>query len=267
MDRSLRIARALQYAAALLLLALATARLLWPEATAAMDGMFGALIAGAIVLALAPLDRLRTIKAGGLEVILDSPQVRGAIDGLDLQYAGSAIRDHLLSLGGLVHLVRDARILWIDDRPESVTGERRLLRSLGAAIVPATSSEDAYKLLRSDGDFDLIVSDVQRSGDYYKAYGGVDIHDGVNFVRWLRDQPETVDGKRSLAPGRETPVVFYAAYDWPRLVRFTAPVAETEPPVALANSVRDLISKVVLQLKSARDSAPPVHGAKTPTRI
>jgi CheY-like chemotaxis protein len=163
----------------------------------------------------------------------------------------------------LEHLLpeaKDARILWIDDRPEKVIGERRLLRALGVNVVPAVSSERAKQVLHEDGDFDLIISDVQRAGDTYKLTGGVEIHEGVNFVCWLRhEHPDKT--------ARALPVIFYAAYDWDRLLKFTRAARECHPEPGISNSVLDLVPKILVSLAESRAMPIKAPEVKAPTRL
>lgn len=160
----------------------------------------------------------------------------------------------------LLPVVAGAKVLWIDDRPEKIIGERRLLRALGVTVVPVISSIHAREILSADNDFDLIISDVQREGETYKITGGVDIHEGVNFVVWLR----TLFSDPCV---KEIPVLFYAAYDWPRLVEFTRPARETTPEPGISNSVADFVPKVLLALAESRESTISLPSEKTPTEI
>jgi len=206
-----------QIAAAVMLLGLAAARVLWPEFALKADAIFLTLVAVGLALLVIPLKTIKSLKAAGVELSLDAPHVQGAVASLNLNRIEDAkLRGRLQVLSHLLPVVAGSRLLWIDDRPEKIIGERRLLRALGVTVVPATSSNEARELLRADKDFDLIVSDVQRSGDTHQVTGGVDIHEGVNFIVWLRTKFNDPFVK-------EIPVLFYAAYDWPRLIEFTRP--------------------------------------------
>jgi CheY-like chemotaxis protein len=59
-----------------------------------------------------------------------------------------------------------AEILWVDDRPSNNRNEARMLRSFGALITFAATTEEALRALRTSTDqhqpFDLIVSDIGR---------------------------------------------------------------------------------------------------------
>jgi CheY-like chemotaxis protein len=59
-----------------------------------------------------------------------------------------------------------AEILWVDDRPSNNRNEARMLRSFGALITFAATTEEALHALRTGAEqhhpFDLILSDISR---------------------------------------------------------------------------------------------------------
>jgi CheY-like chemotaxis protein len=234
-----------QYAAAGLLLLLALVRAIYPDLLN-IDAISLGLIAAALLLILVPLRNVRSLKAAGIELTIESPQVKGAVASLRLdRVENQKLRRKLETLSPMLRVVSGARVMWIDDCPEKVTGERRLLRALGIVVVNASSSDRALEILKTDNDFDLIVSDVQRSGDYYTKTEGCKIHDGVNFVKWFRTEYADPVVKA-------LPVIFYAAYDWQRLAKFTQPARDLAPGADMSNSVSGLVPKVVAQLVEAR---------------
>jgi CheY-like chemotaxis protein len=125
-------------------------------------------------------------------------------------------------------------------------------------VVSAISSDAALAVLESDNDFDLILSDVQRDDETYKATGGVRIHGGVNFVVVLRRHQDPVI--------RSLPVIFYAAYEWERLVTFTRPARELQPEAEMANGVSDLLPKTVRRLVEMRSRPILAKAKKEATR-
>jgi CheY-like chemotaxis protein len=243
------------------LLALAVVRFLFYYAIGErMDSVFFALVGAAVVLLLIPLDRLKSLKAGGIEVSLDQPQVQGAIAGLGLdRIQNDEMRARLARLEHELGVIHGSRVLWIDDWPHKILGERRLLRALGVEVVQATSSKMAERILEADNDFDLLITDVQRAGRSYEVTGGRRIHEGVNFVVKLRRQ-------HADPVVRALRVIFYAAYPWEELKEWTRPAwsqspAPETPKPELANSVLDLVPKAVKLLAEAR-SAPLVASGK-----
>ena len=109
---------------------------------------------------------ITTFKAAGIELTLNKPIVAGALHGLKIIEGKDRIklRKKLLSLEPKIKKAKGSRILWIDEQPKVIIGERRLMRALGIEIVTAKDSESAQHKIEEDGDFDLIISDVQRIG-------------------------------------------------------------------------------------------------------
>lgn len=259
----MRTTSGLKAALAVAALGLAVARLVFEDAGGRMDETFFALLAAAALILLVPWERLTTLKAAGVELALE-PQVRGAVETLSLANPEAVDDERLLAelrrLAPEIDKARGSRVLWIDDRPHEIVAERRLLRALGIEVVPASSSSEALRLLERDNDFDLVVSDVQRAGESYKQTGGIPIHEGVNFVvaSLRRDANELI---------RSLPVLFYAAYPWPRLVEFTRPARELSPDPELANAPDALVTKTVRLLAEARSRPITVGRAKAPTSV
>src|SRR2546421_459886 len=105
-----------------------------------------------------------------------------------------------------------------------------------------------------------MISDIQREGDTYEITGGEPIHEGVNLVVKFRTQRKDRD------PIKSIPVIFYAAYDRKQLVDFTRRVCELTPKADIANSIFELLPKVVWILVESR-SEPIVAGVKKPTTL
>jgi len=227
-----------------------------------MDVVFFVLVLSTFLIWLIPWENLRSLTVAGVGISLEPPQVQGAISGLGLdQIKDTKLRQRLLRLKEELHSVRGSRVLWIDDHPYTILGERRLLRALGIDVTPATSSERAKNILEEDNDFDLIITDVQRRGTSYELVdSGVDIHEGVNFVVKLRKE-EKDERIRSL------PVIFYGAYPWESLVKFTRPARELEPEPEISNSVDDLIPKIIRRLSEERTSPITYSSKKQPTGV
>ena len=226
-----------------------------------MDAVFFIVIGVGVLLLLVPVRYLRSFKAGGFEFSLEQPHVQSAISGLDLnRLQNDRMVADLTRLKDELIAVRGSRVLWIDDHPHKVVAERRLLRALGVDVVTASSSNEAEQTLEGDNDFDLIITDVQRAGDNYRTTGGIDIHDGVNFiVRLRKDHKDPVITK--------LPVIFYAAYDPDRLREFTAPARAQYWNTETANSEQELIPQAVKLLAHSRST--PIGGRekKIPTAI
>lgn len=249
------------FAAAAVLIAAVTRVVTQDKIADAIDATFLQFIVVALLIIVIPWERLKSFKAGGVEVTLERENIKAAIEGLRLdRIEDEELRKKLSDLDDKLSLVQGARVLWIDDKPHNILGIRRLLRSLGIEITSAISSEAALEILNADNDFDLIVTDVQRRGDSYKEVeGGVEIHEGVNFVVILR--------KHKDLNIKELPVIFYAAYDWERLVKFTRPARELLPEPEISNSVGGFVPKLINCLVEERRQPIKYSAIKKPTSV
>jgi CheY-like chemotaxis protein len=63
-------------------------------------------------------------------------------------------------------ILEGAEILWVDDRPSNNRNEARMLRSFGALITFAATTDEASRALQTAAEqhqpFDLILSDIRR---------------------------------------------------------------------------------------------------------
>ncbi len=83
-------------------------------------------------------------------------------------------------------LLKDTRILWADDDPGSNIDERKLLRSFGATVDLARSTEEGLRMAEEEY-YDIIISDISRRVG----------EDGLVFLQKLR------------AKGNTTCLIFY----------------------------------------------------------
>jgi CheY-like chemotaxis protein len=282
----------------LVLVALATTRLLFHDMLSTrMDLVFLSLVLAVFLLWMIPWEelweRLSGFSVGGLGISLQQPDVKAAIVGIDfdekhLKIMGAAsekeVRDRLQQrlerLEGELQTVRGSRVLWIDDEPHSILGERRLLRALGIDITPATSSKRAKEILEEDHDFDLIITDTLRGSRRRGPREGVDsdsvdsdsvdsdsvdslqrgTREGVDFIVKLRK------GEVTDAPIKDLPVIFYAADAWQTVKNVTSRARNLEPGAEISNRVDDLIPKVIRMLSERRRHPIPVSAKKNHLR-
>ena len=225
-----------------------------------IDPIFLFLLASAVAILILPWERLESIKAGGIELSLNKKQAERALKGLDLdRMENKQLKEMLLSKASEIELIKGSRILWIDDNPHNLIGERRLLRELGLEVVMVISSEMAEEILNIDNDFDMIISDVQRKGTSYKLNNGIQIHEGVNFIVKLRNHKDLII--------KTLPVAFYAAYSWDRLKKFTKPAREIRPKAEISNTIEGLLNNIIMILSEVRSNPIKVRSEKEPTRI
>ncbi|MFJ4846545.1 response regulator [Streptomyces sp. NPDC088733] len=72
-----------------------------------------------------------------------------------------------MALGRLEHaadLLRDGKVLWVDDRPEGNAPLVELFRSIGMQVDLALSTDEAVPLFRRKS-YDVIISNFNRGGD------------------------------------------------------------------------------------------------------
>lgn len=255
----MKINKSTKIALSLVLVMLVVLRWIFYEiASTRLDTISLALIISAILLYVIPWENIKTFKAAGFELTLEQSQVKSAIDALGLdRVKNKQLLEKLSHLDTELQSIRGGKILWIDDKPHKIIGVRRLLRALGIQIVSAISSKMASVILESDNDFDLIITDVQRKGEKSSKNDDYNILDGVDFILKLREHRDPTI--------RSLPVIFYAAYDWERLVLFTRPAREIQPEPEICNSVNDFIPKVVKQLAIARAMPISYSDEKEPT--
>jgi CheY-like chemotaxis protein len=120
-----------------------------------------------------------------------------------------------------------ATILWVDDEPKNNLPFRQVLRTLGAGVEPARSTQEALDLAASN-TFDLVVSDIRRGNE-----------NGVNGIVQLR------------TAGVEAPAIFYVI----ELDR-SRPVPDTA--LGITNRPDELLHLVIDGLERVRWSTPDI---------
>lgn len=223
----------------------------------------------AIVLAF-PWQRLSALRAGPFEFSLQSGQIRGAIDAIDVQGAEKARIDALLArLAADVEHARGSRILWVDDKPRRLVGERRLFRALEIETVAVPTCREAGETLMRDNDFDLVVTSLEKSKEREAMLSRE--NPAVLFGQWLRGDES--EGIRALMGDRvESPIedailnnlaiLFYAAFPLPYIREKMQPLAGYETPVDGTNSLEELLRKSIRLLADLRSNPIEVPASK-----
>jgi CheY-like chemotaxis protein len=222
-----------------------------------MDNIFLLLLISAVLIYIVPWERLTAFKAGGVEFTLDKPQVKGAIEGLGLRkIENSRLRESLSALQQEIEQTKESRVLWIDDKPHEILGERRLLRALGIEITTAKTSARAEIILAEDNDFDLIISDIQRKGELGERET---IYDGIYFIKNLREKSDDQIIK-------SLPVIFYSAYKPEQIERIKKQVgAESLQEIEFCGTIESLVSQAIKILAEVRLYPIKVRSTKKPT--
>jgi CheY-like chemotaxis protein len=211
-----------------------------PGARGRFDATFIFLFSFALLFPFIPFDRVKSLTAGGVAISLNEPSVQGAVFSIsqDTRIADD-LRHRLEANQGDVALMPGARILWIDPHPLTTVGAQRLLRALGADIVMRSSSRDALQELQVDLDFDLVISDVGRHGDSWRALSGEatdSAYEGLNFIRLLRQER---------CAASELPVIFFSALPVEKVQSHSVDLLTSDHRPEVTDSVEDLIITVV----------------------
>lgn len=119
-------------------------------------------------------------------------------------------------------LLKDVRLLWADDDPGSNIDERKLLRSFGAIVDLARSTDEGLRMAEEEY-YDIIISDISRKVG----------EDGVMFLNKLRatgNRTPLVYYVRNLEQGRGTPSGAFGITNRPdELLHFVVDVLERKP--------------------------------------
>lgn len=232
----------LRVAIAAVAVLLAGLRLLFLEvAPENLDNTLVLLFVIAVLVLVVPWERLKHFKAGGVEVELEQPPVQGALAGMASANQEELQKD-LLRLAPKIELAKGGRVLWLEDRPYNVVGERRFLRSLGIEIIPATPTNIVEKI-DEDNDFDLIISDIQWRNERGEATYG-----GMEFIKKLRT--EYSDPVIS-----SLPVVFYTAYSPEVVSKIVQQVGIARfPKIEYSHSIRDLVAQAITLIAEYRSN-------------
>lgn len=222
-----------------------------------IDDITLSLIIVAILIILIPFEKISSFKAGNVELMLERKDVQSSISSLSLEEIDQENLKTKLKLSEQnLKYLSNSRVLWIDDYQNKILGEKRLLRTLGANIIPAISSDVAIDLLKDDCDFDLIITDIQRPGEFHKKNDGIDIHDGVNFIEHAI--------KNNLI-SKLTPIIFYAAYDYERLIKFTERTKTLRKKIVSVNNIADLFYESINSIAVLKNEKTHIYEYKIPT--
>ncbi len=203
--------------------------------------------------AIIPIERINYFKFKDLEASFEKEEVKAAITSLALSESeNEKLITWLQENDKQVDILYNARILWIDDNQSKLLLLRRLLRSFGVNVLVASSSSKALEILNEDNDIDLIISDIQRTDFEEREEGAIELHDGVNFIRYLRTNNEK---EQTIVP---IAVLFYAAYDDKRLYEFIKPAEKLGSITEATNDGEpvDFITGIIDLLYRIRKSSP-----------
>ena len=123
-----------------------------------------------------------------------------------------------------------AEILWVDDRPSNNRNEARMLRSFGALVTFAATTEEAVHALQAAAEqhqpFDVILSDISRE------LPAPDLTAGLTMLPCLRNT------------GFQQPVIYYVGRPNPGAGVPAGAFGVTNRPDQLLQLVVDALSRV-----------------------
>jgi len=121
----------------------------------------------------AMLERMTKFKGLGLEAEFATKELDSAIASHQVAVSADDRKGALKRLNVTSPLLRDARVLWVDDEPASTRSERALLEKAGARVTTVKTSADAERELM-EHEYLLVITDLKREGN---------ATEGLDFVR------------------------------------------------------------------------------------
>ncbi len=171
--------------------------------------------------------QVKTFKGFGIEVELAEELLERAARGAETPVRTKASKGVVRRLDHAAEFLVGGRILWVDDQPGLNRPLAELFRAVGMTVDTARSTEEALVLLKQ-GTYDIIISDIERSGDPRAG------------IKMLRD----LERHRIL-----TPVVIYAMRFNPELGVDYRIFAGTNNPNEVVHYVIDLMERARMSLK------------------
>ena len=109
------------------------------------------------------LNRMTKFKALGVEAEFASKELDSAIARQQVPVSADDRNSALKRLDMAAPLLRDARMLWVDDEPVRTKSERALLERVGARITTVKTSAEAEREL-IESEYLLVLTDLKREG-------------------------------------------------------------------------------------------------------
>lgn len=171
--------------------------------------------------------KISGIKAMGIELSFITKSINAALEFAEknpkwkVTIPSSAKENILKRAQNHLEVIKDARILWIDDVPENNINEWKMLLQLNAKIEIAKTTESALDMLKKN-TYDLIISDMARN-DEQDA--------GLKFLDKYRKDEKSV------------PVIFYIGIYDPKLGIPPGAFGITNRPDELLHLVFDALER------------------------
>ena len=170
----------------------------------------------------AMLDRMTKFKALGIEAEFATRELDSAIASQQVTVSADDRKGALKRLALTAPLLRDERILWVDDKPASTRSERALLDKTGARVTTVRTSAEAEREL-ADTEYLLVVTDLKREG---RNTEGLDF---VNRTVANATYRPTIAYVGTDQQGKSRPAHLFGITNRPdRLIQYVCDIAERE---------------------------------------
>jgi CheY-like chemotaxis protein len=168
------------------------------------------------------LERMTKLKALGVEAEFAAKDLDKAIANQGVTVSVGDRSSALKRLNAVGPLLRDARILWVDDNPESTRAERSLLEKVGARVTTVKTSADGERELR-ENEYLLVLTDLKREGRPTEGLDFVNRTVANHTYRW------TIAYVGGDQWGKSRPPYLFAITDRPdQLIQYVCDVVERE---------------------------------------
>jgi CheY-like chemotaxis protein len=170
----------------------------------------------------AMLDRVTKFKGLGIEAEFASKDLDSAIASQQVVVSADDRSSALKRLAMTAPLLRDTRLLWVDDEPVRTRNERALLEKVGVRLTTVKTSAEAEREL-NENEYLLVLTDLKREG---KATEGLDFVKRTVITgtyRWTIAYVETDQW------GMARPAYLFAITNRPdHLIHYVCDIAERE---------------------------------------
>ena len=199
----------------------------WIELIKVSPSLLAALLATGVILYWRRDigERMRSMtqfKVLGMEAVFDAKALDKAIESQGVAVSLGDRRGALKRMHFIAPILRDMRLLWVDDNPTGTRSERALLEDVGIRITVVVSSADAEKELRNHL-FTLMITDLRREGRDDEGLRFVSRARSERFNRWTIAYVSTDQFGLGVPPG-----LFGITHRPDHLLHLVCDVAERE---------------------------------------
>lgn len=168
------------------------------------------------------LERMTKFKGLGIEAEFAAKELDNAIAHQGVDVSVNDRSGALKRLEMAAPLLRDARLLWVDDKPQTTKSERAMLEKVGARITTVKTSDEAEREL-AENEYLLVVTDLKREGSDTEGLAFVKRTVDSRTYRW------TIAYVGTDQWGKPQPAYLFGITNRPdHLIHYVCDVAERE---------------------------------------